>query len=76
LEAVVTARRDKAVALKLLKRTLKRYARPRTVVTDGLAVYPAAMNEIGNANRQEVGPRLNNRAENSHQRFRRREMAM
>ena len=35
MEAVVTAKRDKAVALKLLKRTLKTYARPRTVVTDG-----------------------------------------
>jgi hypothetical protein len=34
------------------------------------------MNEIGNADRQEVGGRLNNRAENSHQPFRRRERAM
>jgi putative transposase len=34
------------------------------------------MKEIGNADRQEVGPRLNNRAENSHQPFRRRERAM
>jgi putative transposase len=34
------------------------------------------MKEIGNADRQEVGRRLNNRAENSHQPFRRRERAM
>jgi putative transposase len=34
------------------------------------------MKEIGNADRQEVGRRLNNRAENSHQPFRRREHAM
>ena len=35
------------------------------------------MNEIGvAAERQEVGGRLNNRAENSHQPFRRRERAM
>ena len=34
------------------------------------------MNEIGVADRQEVGPQLNNRAENSHQPFRRRERAM
>jgi putative transposase len=34
------------------------------------------MNEIGATNRQEVGRGLNNRAENSHQPFRRRERAM
>jgi putative transposase len=76
LEAVVTAKRDKAAALKLLKRIMKRYGRPRTIVTDGLCSYPAAMKEIGNADRHEVGRRLNNRAENSHQPFRRRERTM
>ena len=34
------------------------------------------MKEVGIADRQEVGRRLNNRAENSHQPFRRRERAM
>ena len=34
------------------------------------------MQEIGNADRQQTGRRLNNRAENSHQPFRRRERAM
>jgi putative transposase len=34
------------------------------------------MKEIGNAERQEIGRWLNNRAENSHQPFRRRERAM
>jgi putative transposase len=76
LEAVVTAKRDKAAALKLLKRIMKKYRRPRRVVTDGLCSYSAAMNEIGAADRHEVGGRLNNRAENSHQPFRRRERAM
>jgi DDE superfamily endonuclease/zinc-binding alcohol dehydrogenase family protein len=39
--------------------------------------YSAAMNAIGvAAERHEVGGRLNNRAENSHQPFRRRERAM
>jgi IS1 family transposase len=81
LEAVVTAKRDKAAALKLLKRIMKKYGRPRTIVTDRLRAYSAAMREIGNADRQEVGRqevgrRLNNRAENSHQPFRRRERAM
>ncbi len=62
--------------LKFLKRIMKKYGRPRKIVTDGLCSYPAAMKEIGNADRQEVGRRLNNRAENSHQPFRRRERAM
>ena len=76
LETVVTAKRDKTAALKFLKRIMKKYGRPRSVVTDGLSSYPAAMKEIGNAHRHEVGRRLNNRAENSHQPFRRRERAM
>ena len=76
LEAVVTARRDKAAALKLLKRIMKKYGPPRSVVTDGLCSYSAAMKEIGAADRHEVGGRLNNRAENSHLPFRRRERAM
>ena len=77
LEAVVTARRDKAAALKLLKRVMKKYGAPRSIVTDRLRAYSAAMNEIGvAAERHEVGDRLNNRGENSHQPFRRRERAM
>jgi putative transposase len=73
---VVTARRDKAAALKLLKQIMKKYGAPRSVVTDRLRAYSAAMKEIGAADRHEVGGRLNNRAENSHQPFRRREQAI
>ncbi len=76
LETVVRAKRDKAAAPKFLKRIMKKYGRPRSVVTDGLSSYPAAMSQIGNVDRHEVGRRLNNRAENSHQPFRRRERAM
>ena len=76
LELVVTAKRDKAAAVKFLKRIMKKYGRPRKIVTDGLRAYSAAMREVGNADRQEVGRGLNNRAENSHQPFRRRERAM
>ena len=38
LEAVVTAKRDKAAALKFLKRIMKKYGRPLSVVTDGFAL--------------------------------------
>src|SRR3984957_19489441 len=55
LEAVVTSKRNKAAALKLLKRIMKKYGRPRTIVTDGLRAYSAAMREVGNTDRQEVG---------------------
>jgi putative transposase len=76
LEAVVTVKRDKAAALKFLKRIMKKCGRPRIIVTDGLRAYSAAMDEIGVADRHAVGRCLNNRAENSHQPFRRRERAM
>ena len=76
LEAVVTAKRDKAAALKFLKRIMKKYGPPWKIVTDGLCSYSAAMNEIGAADRHEVGRRLDNRAENSRQPFRRQERAM
>ena len=76
LEAFVTRRRDRRAALKFLKRTMKRYGRPWSVVTDRLPSYRAAMKELGNNGRQECGRWLNNRAENSHLPFRRREGAM
>src|SRR3546814_18868143 len=46
------------------------------IVTDGLRSYGAAMKEIGSADRREMGRWKNNRAENSHLPFRRRERAM
>ncbi|PHS28469.1 MAG: hypothetical protein COA84_01400 [Robiginitomaculum sp.] len=66
---------DKA-ALKFLKKTMKRYGKPKMVVTDRLKSYRAAMKNIGNEPRQQIKRWLNNRAENSHQPFRRRERAM
>ena len=55
---------------------MKRYGHPKALVTDRLRSYRAAMNVIGNAACQETGQWLNNRAENSHQPFRRRVQAM
>ena len=76
LEVFATKRRDRKAAFKFLKRAMKRYGRPTVIVTDRLRSYRAAMNMIGNAGDQECGRWLNNRAENSHQPFRRREGAM
>ena len=76
LEVFATKRRDRRAALKFLKRAMKRYGRPASIVTDGLPSYRAAMTVIGNAAARICGRWLNNRAENSHQPFRRREGAM
>ena len=59
-----------------MKKALKRHGRPEEIVTNGLRSYPAAMRELGNANRREMGRWMNNRVENSHLPFRRRERAM
>jgi putative transposase len=76
LESYVTKRRNKKSALKFLKKSMKRFGPPHIIVTDKLRSYGAAMKVIGNANKQETGRWLNNRGENSHQPFRRRERAM
>ena len=76
LESFVTKSRNKAAALKFLKKALKNYGSASIIVTDGLRSYPAAMQELGNLYRREMGRWLNNRAENSHLPFRRRERAM
>ncbi len=76
LEAYVTKRRDRHAALKFLRKAMKRYGNPEVVVTDRLKSYRAAMKVIGNEGKQDVGRWLNNRAENSHLPFRRRERAM
>jgi putative transposase len=76
LESFASKTRDKAAALKFIKRPMKRHGQPRAIVTDGLRSYPAALNEIGNGADQQVGRWLNNRVENSHQPFQRRERAM
>jgi transposase-like protein len=66
LESMVTAKRDKAAALKFLKRIMKKYGHSQTVVTDGLCSYPAASKEIEMADRHVVGlPALEQRRSSS-----------
>jgi putative transposase len=76
LESFVTKKRDKAAALSFMKRALKRHGSPEAITTDGLRSYGAAMNELGNSEKREVGRWANNRVENSQLPFRRRERAM
>jgi len=76
LESYVTKKRDKSAALAFMKKALKRHGQAEVIVTDGLRSYPAAMRELGNPDRREMGRWKNNRVENSHLPFRRRERAM
>jgi putative transposase len=76
LESFVTKTRDKKAALKFLRKAMRRHGRPEVIVTDRLRSYGAALKEMGSADRQVTGRWANNRAENSHLPFRRRERAM
>ncbi|MEM1053802.1 MAG: IS6 family transposase [Pseudomonadota bacterium] len=76
LERYVTKKRDKYAVLRFFKKALKNHGSPAKIVTDGLRSYPAAMNELGIEDRREMGRWKNNRAENSHLLFRRRERVM
>jgi putative transposase len=76
LESFVTKRRDKKAALKFLRKALKKHGEPEEFVTDRLRSYCAALKDLGAAHRQETGRWCNNRIENAHLPFRRRERAM
>ena len=76
LESYVTRSREKAATPTFMKKALKRHGSPEAITTDDLRSYRAAMNELGNAEKQEGGRWANNRVENSHLPFRRGERAM
>lgn len=76
LESIVTKRRDKRSALKFLRKAMRRYGRPKAIVTDRLASCRSALQAIGAMNLQQTGRWLNNRVENSHLPCRRKEQAM
>lgn len=67
---------DRKGALKVFKKTMRKHGRPEVIVTDRLRSDGAALKETGLADRRETGRWVNNRAENSHLPFRRRERAL
>ena len=75
LDLLVQKRRNKAAALKLLRRLLKNQGvHLETITTDKLASYGAAVSDLNPTNRHRPGGmREHNRAENSHLVIRRRE---
>jgi putative transposase len=76
LECYVSRRRNKEEALKFLKKTMRKHGAPKEIVTDKLRSYGAALKEIQSSGLQETGVYLNNRCENSHLPFRRKERSM
>lgn len=76
LESVVTKRRNKRAALKMLRKLMRRFGQPDVLVTDKFPSYRAALRQLGCDDLQACGRWLNNRVENSHLPFRRRERAM
>jgi putative transposase len=76
LECYVSKRRNTREAKKFLLKTIRKHGYPRKITTDKLRSYGAALRELGLLSRHETGGRSNNRAENSHLPFRRRERVM
>lgn len=76
LEIYVTKTRDRTAALAFLKKLMRRHGKTEELVTDKLGSYGAAVRELGSPKHRNDGRWTNNRAENSHLPFRRRERAM
>ena len=76
IDAVLTKRRDRTAALKLLKSLISRNGTPREIVTDRLRSHGAALKDLGLPDRHVTDQYANNRAENSYQPLRRRERGM
>lgn len=77
LDFLIQSKRNKAAALKVMRKRLKTQGYvPSSSVTGKLPSYGAAWPELGLSGRHETGERKNNRAENSHQSVRRRERKM
>src|SRR5919198_4154188 len=77
LDVLVQSRRDAKAAKRLLRKLLKRQGRaPRVMITDKLASYAAAKQDLLPSLEHRRHKGLNNRAENSHQPTRQRERQM
>ena len=59
-----------------MKKALKRHSSPKAITTDRLRNYRAVMRALGNEEKREIARWANNRVENSHLLFRRRERAL
>lgn len=77
LDEILQSKRDKRAAKRLLRRLMKQHGLvPKRIITDKLRSYDAAKREIAPGVEHRSHKGLNNRAENSHLPFRKRERAM
>ena len=77
LDVLVQTKRNKAAALKLMRKLLKKYGfLPENLVTDNLRSYHAAARNLGIERLHCTGRWRDNRVENSHQPTPRRERKM
>ncbi len=76
LEEILQSKRDKRAARRLLLRLIKCHGLPKRIITDKLLSYGAAKREVAPGLDHWSHKDLNNRAENSHLPFRKRERAM
>ena len=76
LESCVTKKRDKKAALMFMKKAMRCHGSPNVIVTDKLRSYSTATKELGCLGKQVTEQWSNNRVENSHLPFQRRERAM
>jgi putative transposase len=77
LDILVQSRRDKAAAVRLLRKLIRKQGfAPETIITEKLGSYDAAIRQLHLSARHDQEQRRNNRAENSRQPTRRRERKM
>ena len=77
LDEILQSRRNKRAAKRLLVKLMKRHGFvPKRIITDKLRSYGAAQREVAPGLEHWSHKGLNNRAENSHLPFRKRERAM
>lgn len=70
LASFATKKRGRKAALSFVKTVLKTHGRAEAITTDGLPSYKAAIDELGNREKEEMGGWASNRVENSHLPFR------
>ena len=76
LEEILQSKRDKGAAKRFLLRLIKCHGLPKRIITDKLRSYGAAKRDVAPSLGHWSHKGLDNRAENSHLPFRKRERAM
>jgi putative transposase len=76
LECYVAKRRNKKAALSFLKKVMRKHSAPKSIITNKLRSYGAALKDLGCSNLQNTTQYLNDLCESSHLPVRRKERSM